>query len=101
MAQVKRRYTTTSGVDWIVTATFDERALDKAHWFEAKVEAVEEKTGRKYAFPREIRTYRIGEIEHSFRQYVDIDWAGDREAAINHFLGTIYRRVYDFIERGH
>jgi len=101
MAQVKRRYTTTDGVDWIVTADYDERALDRAHWFEAKVEATEEKTGRKYPFPREIRTYRIGEIEHNFRQIVDIDWEGDREAAINHFLGTLYRRVYDYIERGH
>lgn len=101
MGQTKRRYTTTDGVDWIVTITWDDRKLDKAHWFEAQVEAVEEKTGRKYPFPREIRTYRIGEVEHSFRQYVDIDWEGDREAAINHFLGTLCRRVYDYIERGH
>jgi hypothetical protein len=101
MAQTKRRYTTTAGTDWVVTTTWDERVLDKAHWFEAKVEAVEEKTGRKYPFPREIRTYRIGEIEHAFRDIVRIDWEGDREAAVNHFLGTIHRRVYNFIERGH
>jgi hypothetical protein len=101
MAQVKRRYTTIEGPDWIVSATWDERALEKAHWFEVQIEAVEEKTGRKYPFPREIRTYRIGETEHPFRDYVNIDWDGDREAAINHLLGTIYRRVYDYIERGH
>jgi hypothetical protein len=29
-----------------------------------------------------------------------MDWNGDREAAINHHLGTIYRRVYDYLERG-
>ena len=101
MAQVKRRYTTIAGVDWIVTATWDESALNKAHWFEAQIEAVEEKTGRKYVFPREIRTYRIGEAERPFRDWVDRDWDGDREAAIHHHLGTVFRRVYDFIERGH
>jgi hypothetical protein len=102
MAQVKRRYTTVDGgTDWIVTASWDERALDTAHWFEAKIEAVNEKTGQKFKFPPELRTYRIGEVEHSFREYVQIDWQGDREAAINHFLNTIFRRVYSFIERGH
>ena len=104
MAHAKRRYTTIDGADFIVTVTWDERKLDKAHWFEAKVEAKEDKedgSGLIMDFPREIRTYRIGEIEHSFRQYVEIDWSGDREAAIEHFLGTIYRRVYDYIERGH
>jgi hypothetical protein len=101
MAQAKRRYTTVDGADWIVTVTWDENKLDKAHWFEAQVEAVEEKTGRKYPFPREIRTYRIGESEHPLRYWVDRDWDGDREAAISHLLGTICRRVYDYIERGH
>ena len=101
MTQAKRRYTTTGGVDWIVTAAWDERRLDKAHWFEAQIEALDEKTGRKYRFPPEIRTYRIGETEHAFRDYVHIDWDGDREAAVNHFLGTVFRRVYDYIERGH
>ena len=99
--QTKRRFTTVDGADWIVTATVDLDRLDKAHWFEAQIEAVEEKTGKKYPFPREIRTYRIGEAEHTFRQYVSLDWQGDREAAINHFLSTIYRRVYSYIERGH
>ena len=100
MAQTKRRYTSSDGIDYIVTVSWDERKLDKAHWFEAKVEAIQEGTDFSYPFPPEIATFRIGEIEHSFRQYVDIDWAGDREAAINHFLGTIYRRVYDYLERG-
>ncbi len=35
------------------------------------------------------------------RDWVARDWDGDREAAVDHHLGTIYRRVYDFIERGH
>ena len=102
MAQARRRYTTVDGSnDWIVTVTWDERGLDSAHWFETKVEAVNEKTGGKFKFPPEIRTYRIGEIEHSFREYVKIDWEGDREAAVGHLLNTIYRRVYSYIERGH
>ena len=103
MAQVKRRYTTMDGVDWIVTAEYDEPALDKAHWFEAKVEATEEKTGRKYPFPREIRTYRIGEIEHSFRQYVDIDWDGDREVTWTLVEGNMLRMLdgaYTLVDRG-
>jgi hypothetical protein len=40
-------------------------------------------------------------VEHSFRQYVTLDWGGDREAAIRHHLDTIYRRVSSYIERGH
>jgi hypothetical protein len=102
MAQVKRRYTTADGKnDWIVTVAYDERGMDHAHWFEVAVSAKNERTGEAYKFPPEIRTYRIGEVEHSFRQYVALDWSGDREAAINHHLDTIYRRVYSFIERGH
>lgn len=102
MAQTRRRYTTVSDKkDWIVTVSWDERALDRAHWFEAKVEAVAEQGGEKFKFPREISTFRLGEIEHSFREYAVLDWEGDREAAINHFLDTIYRRVYSYIERGH
>ena len=102
MATVKKRYTTAAtSTDWIVSVTYNESTLDTAHWFETKVDAVNEKTGEKYKFPPEIRTYRIGEIEHSFREYVQIDWAGDREAAINHLLSSLYRRVYSFIERGH
>lgn len=102
MPTVRRRYTTVNGRnDWLVSASFDERALDKAHWFEAKVSAVDERTGEEFPFPPEIKTYRIGEVEHTFRDIVRIDWAGDREAALDHFLNTIYRRVYSYIERGH
>lgn len=102
MAQVKRRYTTRDGKnDWIVTVSYDERGLSTAHWFEAKVAAVNEQTGAQYPFAPEIATYRIGEIEHTFREFVALDFGGDREAAIDHLLSTIYRRVYSFIERGH
>ena len=100
MAQTRRRYTSTDGVDYLVSVDWDERKLDKAAWFETHVEAVEEASGYKYPFPPEIATYRIGETEHTFRDYVRIDWNGDREAGINHHLGTIYRRVYDYLERG-
>ncbi|GAB4468638.1 MAG: hypothetical protein OHK0029_41130 [Armatimonadaceae bacterium] len=102
MTQVRRRYTTVDGSnDWIVTVAYDERRLDSAHWFETKVSAANERTGEAYPFPPEIATYRIGEVEHTFREYVRIDWNGDQEAAIAHLLNTIYRRVYSFIERGH
>jgi hypothetical protein len=102
MTQVKRRYTTADKRnDWIVTVSYDERGLDKAHWFEAQVAAENERTGEKMKFPPELRTYRIGEIEHTFRQYIDLDFGGDCEAAIEHHLNTIYRRIYDYIARGH
>ncbi|MBC8143752.1 MAG: hypothetical protein H7Y38_20165 [Armatimonadetes bacterium] len=99
---IRRRYTTVDGkTDWIVSATYDEAKLDTRHWFEAKIAAVNEKSGKEYPFPPEIALYRIGEIEHAFRDYVRIDFAGDREAALSHFMNTIYRRVYAYIERGH
>ena len=81
-------------------AVFD-RALARAHWFEAQVSAVNEATGAPFLFPKELATYRVGETEHPFRDYIRMDWAGDTEAAIGHLLETIYRRVYAYIERGH
>jgi hypothetical protein len=85
MTQVKRRYTTNDkSADWI-----------------ANVDAVNEQTGVVYPFPKEIATYRIGEIEHKFSEYVKIDFDGDQEAALKHLQESIYRRVYSYIERGH
>ncbi|MBC7809368.1 MAG: hypothetical protein H7145_24805 [Akkermansiaceae bacterium] len=102
MIKIRKRYTTVDGKnDWIVSATYDETKLDTMHWFETRIKAVNEKTGKEYPLPPEIALYRIGEIEHAFRDYVKVDFGGDREAAISHFMNTIYRRVYSFIERGH
>jgi hypothetical protein len=102
MARVKRRYTSVSGdEDWIVSVSYDDHSLARAHWFEAQVGAVNEATGTAFAFPKELATYRIGETEHPFRDYVQMDWGGDTEAAVGHLVNTIYRRVYAFIERGH
>lgn len=102
MARVRRRYTTVDNqTDWIVSVAYEESALSKSHWFEAKVSAVNEASGTPFAFPNELATYRIGETEHTFQQIVKLDWNGDRDAAIDHFLSTIFRRTYAYIERGH
>jgi alpha-L-fucosidase len=102
MTQARRRYTTNDkSTDWIVTVGWSEEKLNTAHWFEASVEAVNEQTGEAYPFPGEISTYRIGEIEHTFKEYVKIDFDGDQEAALKHLQDSIYRRVYSYIERGH
>ena len=102
MAQVKRRYTSVDGnTDWIVSVSYEEAALERAQWFEAHVSAMDEKSGKALALPPYLSTDRVGETEHRFKDYVRMDWAGDREAAIHHFLNTIYRRVYSYIERGH
>lgn len=102
MARFRRRYTTVKGNDdWIVSVSYDDQALARVHWFEAQVSATHEATGKTFAFPKELATYRVGETEHPFRDYVRMDWGGDTEAATAHLLDTIYRRVYAFIERGH
>jgi len=102
MVRERRRYTTASGNrDWIVNVDYDDSALDRVHWFEAKVTATAEDDGAVCAFPPEIATIRIGEIEHPFREIIRIDWAGDRDAALRHTLDSLYRRVYAYIERGH
>lgn len=102
MARVKRRYTTVDGTnDWIVSVSYDEHALAKSHWFEAQIAATNEATGEAFVFPRELATYRVGEVEHPFREIIRLDFAGDTEAALNHLLSTIYRRTYSYIERGH
>ena len=100
--QTKRRYTSVDGKnDYLVTVSYDAATLNRAQWFEASVNVENERTGDKPKLPRELATYRIGEIEHTFKQFVDLDYAGDTDAAIAHHLDTIYRRVYSFIERGH
>ena len=102
MTQVRRRYTKIrTGEDILVTVSWNEDALLTAHWFEAKVAAETEKTGAAVKLPRELATYRVGETERPYREYIRIDFAGDREAALQHLLGTITRRVYSFLERGH
>ncbi|MFM7322899.1 MAG: hypothetical protein ACKO5K_15475 [Armatimonadota bacterium] len=102
MVRERRRYTTVAQQrDWIVSASWDDSALARTHWFEANVAAVAEDDGSSFALPPEIATYRVGEIEHPFREIVRIDWAGDREAAIRHTLDSLFRRVYAYIERGH
>ncbi|MBC8102276.1 MAG: hypothetical protein H7Z41_06790 [Cytophagales bacterium] len=102
LTQIKRRYTTVDrATDYIIAVGWDARALDKAKWFEAHVTVTDEKTNRALKLPRELATYRIGEIEHTFREYVALDFGGDREAAIDHLTDTIYRRLHQFIERGH
>jgi hypothetical protein len=102
LTQSKRRYTTVDkATDYIITVGWDAQTLDKARWFETHVTITDEKTGKSFKLPKELSTYRIGEIEHTFREYVALDWGGDKEAAINHLTSTIYRRLYQFIERGH
>ena len=102
MTENKRRYTSVDGKnDFIVTTGYDPAILDRAHWFEATVSVENERTGEKIKLPRELATYRIGEIEHSFKQFVTLDFGGDREAAVAHHMDTIHRRIYQFIERGH
>jgi hypothetical protein len=102
MVRERRRYTTVAGDrDWIVSIAWDDSALDKVHWFEANVSAVAEDDGSVFPFPPEIATFRIGEIEHPYREIVRIDWGGDRDAALRHTLDSLHRRVIAYIERGH
>lgn len=102
MALIRRRYTTVdTSTDYLVSISWDDASLSKVQWFEAQVGALNEATGEKVKFPPYISLYRVGEIEHTFKQYVAIDFDGDTEAALNHIVGTISRRVYQFLERGH
>lgn len=102
MTTVKRRYTTNDGKnDWIVSASYDPKTFASAHWLEVAIGATHEGSGEDFKFPTEIRTFRIGEIEHTFRQAIVLDFGGDQEAAMDHHLNTIFRRVYSYIERGH
>jgi len=102
MVRERRRYTTVDGNrDWVVTVEWDDTAVDHAHWFESRISVRDEKSGETMVLPRELSTYRIGEIEHSVRDIIRLDWDGDRDAALSHFRHTIFRRIYSFIERGH
>lgn len=102
MTLVRRRYTTVrEGKDYLVSIAYNEDALSAAHWFEAKIEVKGEADGQPLKLPRELATYRVGETERPYRELIRMDFGGDREAALTHLLGTICRRIYAFIERGH
>ena len=102
MTETKRRYTSVDGKeDYVVGVSYNEALLDTAQWFEAGVTAQNERTGDKIKLPPEMARYRIGEIEHTFKQFVALDFGGDREAALSHHLDTIFRRIYFYLERGH
>lgn len=102
MGLERRRYTTVDrAADWIVGVAWDDSSIETTHWFEAQVAVRNEATGTVMDLPAEIARYRIGEIEHSLREIIAIDWNGDSEAALAHMRETIFRRVHSFIERGH
>lgn len=102
MNVTRRRYTTVdSSTTYIVAVAQDPTALARKHWFEAKITVQNEKSGKQLALPAFIETYRIGEPERPFRDVIRTDFDGDQEAALSHQFDTIFRRVYQFIERGH
>ena len=102
MNVTRRRYTTVdSSTTYIVAVAQDPTALARKHWFEAKITVLDEKSGKHLPLPPFIETYRIGEPERPFRDVIRTDFDGDQEAALSHQFDTIFRRVYQFIERGH
>jgi hypothetical protein len=102
MNVTRRRYTTVdTSATYIVAVAQDPTALARKHWFEAHITVTDEQSGKTMALPPFIETYRIGEPERPFRDVVNTDFDGDQEAALSHQFDTIFRRVYQFIERGH
>lgn len=102
MNVTRRRYTTVdSSTTYIVAVAQDPTALARKHWFEATITVLDEKSGMQLTLPPFIQTYRIGEPERPFRDVIRTDFDGDQEAALSHQFDTIFRRVYQFIERGH
>jgi len=102
MNVTRRRYTTVdTSTTYIVAVAQDPTALARKHWFEAQVTVTNEATGASMKLPPFIETYRIGEPERPFREIVKTDFDGDQEAALSHQFDTIFRRVYQYIERGH
>lgn len=102
MNVTRRRYTTVDTLTtYIVAVAQDSTALARKHWFEANITVTVESSGDLMKLPPFIETYRIGEPERPFREIVKTDFDGDQEAALSHQFDTIFRRVYQFIERGH
>lgn len=102
MNVTRRRYTTVdTSTTYIVAVEQDPTALARKHWFEAHITVTDEKSGKELPLPAFIETYRIGEPERPFRDVIRTDFDGDQEAALSHQFDTIFRRVYQFIERGH
>ncbi len=102
MNVTRRRYTKVdASTTYIVAVAQDPTALARKHWFEAQITVTDERTGKALDLPAFIQTYRIGEPERPFRDVIKTDFDGDQEAALSHQFDTIFRRVYQFIERGH
>ena len=102
MNVTRRRYTKVdASTTYIVAVAQDPTALARKHWFEAQITVTDERTGKALDLPAFIQTYRIGEPERPFRDVIKTDFDGDQEVALSHQFDTIFRRVYQYIERGH
>ena len=102
MIETRRRYVNVErSATYIVSVSHDPSALARKHWLETSVVVTDETTLAPLSLPKHLSTYQIGDVERPFRELVLIDFDGDQEAALQHQMDTIFRRIYQYIERGH
>lgn len=96
----KSSYQCNDGRGYSVTMTWDENFKDSDKIFRIGFKAIDKKTDKPLALPREIATYAIGDPEETLGERVKFYHHGNREDMIQDYVTTAYRRVSDYIERG-
>jgi hypothetical protein len=97
----KSVYHTRDGRTYDMTMSWNETFKDSDHVFPIHFQFVDKSTGRAVVLPREIATFALGGPEDTLTYRIQTDYAGSREAMIGDFTEMAYRRVTDWLERGH
>jgi len=97
----KSRYHCIDGRTYDVSMSWGENFKDADNVFKIAFTALDTTTSRPLKLPREIGTYAIGDPEETMGERVKFYYGGSRELLMSDYLTTAYRRVCDWIERGH
>ena len=91
----------TGGRSYTLTMAWNENFKDKDHIFKITFKAVDQASDLPYVLPREIATYQIGDPDENLGERVKYYYENSRELLMSDYLTTAYRRVCDFLQRGH
>jgi hypothetical protein len=97
----KSLYRCVDGRNYDVKMSWNENFKDADLIFKITFAAIDQATDRALKLPREIATYAIGDPSETLGERVKYYYHGDRQLMMTDYLTSAYRRVTDWIERGH
>ncbi len=97
----KSHYHCVDGRDYEITMSWNENFKDTDVIFKIAFAATDQSSKRALKMPREIATYAIADPGEPLGERVKYYYHGDRQLLMTDYLTSAYRRVTDWIERGH